>query len=306
MDTWFLFALLTVFAWGGSDLFSKMGSKREDIYSHWKMVIAVGFVMGIHAVMQLLTVDEAYSIAHFVKYLPVSLLYILAMVLGYAGLRYLELSVSSPVCNASGAIAMILFLVLMGETMTSLQAVAVTLVCVGVLLLAVFEKVDADKLRTLEKVKPDTKYITGAVAIFLPILYAFIDGVASFLDGLVLDGMYADYGWALSEYEANISYELTFLACALGALFYLLAVKKQKIRLWDERPKFIGALCETAGQFTYVYAMADTPVLAAPMIASYSVMSAILSHIFLKERLSAKYYPVILLVMAGIFILGME
>lgn len=306
MNSWFIFALLTVFAWGGSDLFSKMGSKREDIYSHWKLVIAVGFVMGLHAIIQLLTVDKAYSISHLITYLPISLMYIFAMVLGYAGLRYLELSVSSPVCNTSGAIAMVLFLVLMNETMTSLQAVAVGCVCIGVILLAVFEKVDGDKQRALEKHKSDAKYITGAVAIFLPILYAIIDGVTSFLDGLVLDGKFADYGWALSEYEANISYELTFLACALGALFYLLVIRKQKIRLWDEKPKLAGALCETAGQFTYVFAMADTPVLAAPMIASYSVVSAILSHIFLKERLSAKYYPVILLVMIGVFVLGME
>ena len=41
--------------WGGSDLFSKIGSKPEDKYSHWKIVMAVGLVMGIHATVELLT-----------------------------------------------------------------------------------------------------------------------------------------------------------------------------------------------------------------------------------------------------------
>ena len=37
-------------------------------------------------------------------YLPVSVLYILSMTLGYVGLRYIELSISSPICNSSGAL----------------------------------------------------------------------------------------------------------------------------------------------------------------------------------------------------------
>ena len=43
-------------------------------------------------------------------YLPVSLLYIISMAMGYIGLRYIELSISSPICNASGAVVAVLYL----------------------------------------------------------------------------------------------------------------------------------------------------------------------------------------------------
>ena len=46
---WFWLALAALLMWSGSDLFSKIGSKPDDSYSHWKMVMAVGAVMGIHA-----------------------------------------------------------------------------------------------------------------------------------------------------------------------------------------------------------------------------------------------------------------
>ena len=48
---WLILALTALLFWSGSDLFSKMGSKPNDKYSHWKMVIAVGLVMGIHAII---------------------------------------------------------------------------------------------------------------------------------------------------------------------------------------------------------------------------------------------------------------
>ena len=47
--SWFALALVAMLCWSGSDLFSKMGSKPDDRLSHWKMVMAVGLVMGLHA-----------------------------------------------------------------------------------------------------------------------------------------------------------------------------------------------------------------------------------------------------------------
>ena len=51
---WFWYSLIAILFWSGSDLFSKMGSPSEDKYSHWKMVMAVGGVMGIHAFVLIL------------------------------------------------------------------------------------------------------------------------------------------------------------------------------------------------------------------------------------------------------------
>ena len=132
---WFLLSLIAILFWSGSDLFSKMGAKPEDTYSHWKMVMAVGVVMGLHAVFMIAT-GTPFSLGDIVTYLPASFCYITSMVIGYAGLRYIELSISSPVCNSSGAVAALLCFLVLGETMTGLQLFGVVLVCAGVFALS--------------------------------------------------------------------------------------------------------------------------------------------------------------------------
>ncbi len=104
---WFWLSLVVILFWSGSDLFSKIGSKPDDKYSHWKMVTAVGTVMGIHAIIELSRGAE-FRLSDILTYLPVSFLYIFAMIIGYVGLRYVVLSVSTPICNSSGAVAALL------------------------------------------------------------------------------------------------------------------------------------------------------------------------------------------------------
>ena len=102
---WFWLALITLLCWSGSDLFSKIGCRDpKDKYSHLKMVIAVGVVMGLHAAYEVFVSGTEISLSIILTYLPVSLLYIFSMALGYIGLRYIELSISSPICNSSGAL----------------------------------------------------------------------------------------------------------------------------------------------------------------------------------------------------------
>ena len=59
--------------------------------------------------------------------------------------------------------------------------------------------------------------------------------------------------------------------------------------LKELRTKGSAACFEEFGQIFYVFAMASKPMLAAPMIASYCIVSVILSRIFLKEKLKCQY-----------------
>ena len=54
MNIFFIFSVLALLCWSGSDLFSKMGTREYDKNSHWKVVFAVGFIMGIHFFMTLI------------------------------------------------------------------------------------------------------------------------------------------------------------------------------------------------------------------------------------------------------------
>ena len=92
---WFWFSLIALVCWSGSDLFSKIGCQdADDKYSHLKMVIAVGLVMGLHAAYEIFINGTEINGSIILTYLPVSLLYISSMTIGYIGLRYIELSIS--------------------------------------------------------------------------------------------------------------------------------------------------------------------------------------------------------------------
>ena len=105
---WLFFALATTFLWGLAELFYKKGARPHEKYSHLKITIFVGVVMGLHALFTLLTQDIGYNAINLIKYLPVSLLYIGSMALSYFGMRFVEESISDPIENTGGAMCSIL------------------------------------------------------------------------------------------------------------------------------------------------------------------------------------------------------
>ena len=75
--------------------------------------------------------------------------------------------------------------------------------------------------------------------------------------------------------------------------------------LVEQKDKALAAVCETAGQLTYVYAMASgNGAIAAPIISAVCVVSLILSRIFLKEKLTKKQYAFIFIIIIGILMLA--
>lgn len=298
---WFWFALIALLCWSGSDLFSKIGCRdADDKYAHLKMVIAVGVVMGLHAAYEIFIGGTEISFSIILTYLPVSLLYILSMTLGYVGLRYIELSISSPICNSSGALVAVLCLITGGASqLVPAQLVATALVCVGVVGLGVVEAREDAELRLARQDAGNYRYAKSALALILPVLYCLLDALGTFADAKVLE--------TLNEDSANCAYELTFLIAGIACFIYVVLIKKQKLLPKREAPKYIGAVCETAGQFAYIYALSDSAhvAMAAPIISAYCVASVIWSRIFLKEKLSWKHYGMIALVVAGIVIMGM-
>ena len=93
---WFWFSVIALLCWSGSDLFSKIGCREaNDKTAHLKMVMAVGIVMGLHACFEIFVNGVEINMQIIMTYLPVSLLYIVSMAMGYIGLRYIELSISS-------------------------------------------------------------------------------------------------------------------------------------------------------------------------------------------------------------------
>ena len=297
--SWFWFSIIALLCWSGSDFFSKIGCRdAADIYSQYKMVTAVGVVMGIHAAIEIFVGGVEISWQVIWTYLPVSLLYIGSMTLGYVGLRYSELSISSPICNASGALVAIIAIVSgTAGKMAIAQYIAIFLACAGVIGLGFVEANEDDDLRAARQEASNYKYAKSWLALALPIAYCILDAAGTFADDLVLE--------TLNEDSANVAYELTFLVAGIVSFIYTVIIKKQKLLPKAEGPKYIGAAFETAGQLAYIYALASgESALAAPIIASYCMASVLWSRLFLKEKLSWKHYTCILLTFAGILIMG--
>lgn len=296
---WFILAIIALLCWSGSDFFSKIGCRdASDKFAHLKMVIAVGVVMGIHALIEIIGgVEINFSI--ILTYLPVSLLYIGSMTLGYLGLRYIELSISSPICNASGALVAIVSIIFIGaEDMVPIQYAAVALACIGVIGLGIVEATEDEELRAARQEEGNFKYAKSWIALALPVAYCLLDAAGTFADSLVLEN--------LNEDSANVAYELTFLLAGIVSFLYVVVIKKQKLLPKMEAPKYVGALFETAGQLAYIYAIADEEHLAmsAPIISSYCIASVLWSRLFLKEKLSWKHYAAIAVTVSGIIIMG--
>lgn len=297
---WFWLSIIALLCWSGSDLFSKIGCRdADDKLSHLKMVMAVGVVMGLHAAYEIFVGGVEINFSIILTYLPVSLLYISSMAMGYLGLRYIELSISSPICNSSGALVAVMTFITAGIADYSPLAIfAVLLVCAGAIGLGVVDACEDEELRAKRQEAGNHKYAKSWLALALPVAYCLLDALGTFADNKVLE--------TLNEDSANVAYELTFLVAAIVCFIYVVIIKKDRLIPKLEAPKYTGAIFETAGQFAYIYAIADSEHLAmsAPIISSYCAASVLWSRIFLKEKLSWKHYTMIALVVIGIIIMG--
>lgn len=297
---WLVFTLVTTLLWGVAELFYKKGSHEERKYDHLRVCVLVGAVMGIHAIFTLLTSDISYDPMNLITYLPVSLCYILSMACSYFGIRFIEESLADPIENTAGAMCSLLCVIFLGEKIAPGVWVGIGIIVVGIIGVTYTER-SADVNR---KQKLGKKLATVAFA--MPFCYAIIDALGSFLDIFFLEMETSPLVGVTEEsieLVANISYELTFAIVGL-ILFVFMKFKRVKFELPKQRDKILAAICETAGQLTYVYAMSGNGAIAAPILSCVCVVSLLLSRIFLKEKLTKKQYLFICIIIVGILMLA--
>ncbi len=304
--SWLFFSIATAVLWGTAELFYKKGARPDEKYSHLKICVWVGIVMGAHAIFTLLTQNINYNPMNILHYLPVSLFYIISMAFSYFGMRYLEESISDPIENTAGVICTLLFVIFLQEEISPLTWVAIAVITVGVLGVSFLENHgETERKKKLGR-------ILAVVAFCMPFVYALLDAFGTFLDDAfflvedVASSPLVDVTEETIEAVANTSYELTFAFFAL-CLFIFMKIKKVPFGpLPQHKDKILAAVFETAGQFTYVYALGGVDAVAAPILSSVCVVSLLLSRIFLKEKLSWKTYVFIGIVIVGILLLAVS
>ena len=297
---WLVFTIVTTLLWGIAELFYKRGSHEDRKYDHLRVCVMVGAVMGIHAIVTLLTSDITYDPRNLIAYLPVSLCYILSMACSYFGIRFIEESLSDPIENTAGAMCSLLCVIFLGESIGLPVWIAIGIIVIGIIGVGYTEKsAGADRKTRLGKK-------LAIIAFLMPFCYAIIDALGSFLDIFFLEMETSPLVGITEEnieLVANISYELTFAIVGL-ILFIFMKIKGVKFELPKQGDKLAAAVCETAGQLTYVYAMSGNGAIAAPILSCVCVVSLLLSRIFLKEKLTKKQYLVICIIIIGILMLA--
>ena len=297
---WLMFTLATTLLWGLAELFYKKGSHEERKYDHLRVCVMVGAVMGIHAVFTLLTSDIVYDPMNLIAYLPVSLCYIVSMACSFFGIRFIEESLSDPIENTSGAMCTVMCALFLGDEIAPMIWVAVAIIVIGILGVS-----REEQSAGLERKNRLGKKL-AVIAFAMPFCYAIIDAIGCVLDIYFLE-METSPLIGITEENielvANISYELTFAIVGLILLVFMM-FKRVKFELPKQKDKALAAVCETAGQLTYVYAMSGNGAIAAPIISCVCVVSLLLSRIFLKEKLTKRQYMFITIIIVGILMLA--
>ena len=299
---WFICALLTALGWGIADIFYKKASITEEKYSHLKICIFVGIVMGIHAIFVIATQNINYNLINIIYYFPVSFMYFFAMVLTFFGLKYVEDSIASPVENSSGAITAIMCFFILGQTMSRLSLIGVILVTIGIISLGILQS------KREENTKKNISKKMLIIGFIMTVCYSIFNATGGLLDAYFLDINKTPLVGVTEEtieLVANISYELTYVIIAIIFTIYI-KIKKKHINWFKQKDKLIAAIFETFGQLMYVYAMSGNAIIAAPIVSSVCIVSVILARIFLKEKMNFKQYISIFSTVIGILILAIS
>ena len=301
---WLLFATITVLLWGTSETIFKKVSTIEK-HSVLKLISFNGIILGICAIVFMLITRTEINLNILITYLPVALIYIASMFCTYKAMTLVKVSILSPLQNSSCAITTILCIFLLKQEVGIPQIIAIALIIICMILLSI-NKDEVLRLESGDK-EADKKNAKRAYLLYLKGIafalgYWFLDGIGSFMDDYTLEAN-------LSAEQVIIAY--SFIYGIIGVICAIIVKIKDRdykyTKVKENKLKLLGTLVETAGQYTYIYAFAfGDAALASPYIAAYSIVTVILSRIFLKEKLSKKQYVLIALILAGMITLSIE
>ena len=317
---WLILTLIATVSWGVTDVFSKLSVDEKDKDYHIKLTIWTGMAMGV-LLLGLLPFSESKAsiiqlAAKYIDFVPPALLYIISIIVGFVGLKYLELSIFSPIQNASGGVAMLVILAYylysgrisaVSEVITPMDWVGVILITTGILSMAVVQHRMTRKEKEVRCETEETgKYQYGALALLFPLAFCFMDAAGSVIDNYILNGTDSREGIGAVDYL--ILYSAAFFAVAVVLWLYLFLEKKQVYNPFrkSEVMKAASGIGELMGNAFYIFAMALDPLLTAPIISAYCVVSVLLSRIVLKERLNPSQYLCVGLVLAGILVMAVS
>ena len=312
--TWFLLVVLCIICWSTTDLFCKKGSAPEDKQSHLKFLVWLGIAMGgLSVLLTPLSESKLFIIdliGKYREYMPFALAYVLALMCGIIGTRYLDISVASPLENIDGAIAGVILFVYFAVTgavdelvrqFTWLDPIGFVLIVAGTVLLGVQEQ----KTKTELPAEGTHQNSLGAVAFIFPFIYNIFDAASMVFEGVLFQ---ADSGTAVGEFDFLILEGSAFFVVGIAAWLYLLLAKGTLYNPFRrcELVKCGTAVTEGLGNVLFTLAIAKNPVLTPPVTNTYFLFTILGAKLILKEKLTRRQYFWIFVLSLGLVLLGIS
>lgn len=179
-------------------MFYKNGSDISDKLSHLKFLVWLGMVMGVSTFLLLPLSERQLPLwelfMEYIEYMPIAAAYVLALMCGIIGRRFLDVSVASPLENIDRAFAAVILLIYfvatgaitdLSEHFTLLDPIGFILIVFGVVYLGIQEQKisKAEVASNIEK----KKHPLGALAFIFPFVYTLFDAVSMVFEGVILN-----------------------------------------------------------------------------------------------------------------------
>lgn len=313
--SWLTLTLSCIILWGITDILYKKSSDYNDPLSHYKTFVWIGIVMApagcIMAICSETLLDSIMMVKDNLYLIPLCVFYAIALFFGLLGKKHLDASVVSPLENIDGAMAAIIlyfyFLFAGHSNITDSIGVADMIAAVsivaGVVLLGTQEQALSKQEANLAEDKK--RHRLGALALIFPIIYNLVDAVSMVAIGITVS---EETEVAIPDIDFFIFESLGFVVVAIFMWLYMLNAKKYKYNPFkkEELVRCGAATGETFGTMTFIFAVGKNPILTAPIISSYCLVTIVLARIFLKERLTKKQYLSLAFLVIGIALLGIS
>lgn len=279
-----IFALISYVGWGTGDIFGAVASRKIGAYSTSFWVFITGFL--------LFSLYLPFELANLAKLTPqivlmallLGLLYISGNVTFNEALRVSNASLVGTIAASFTAVAVVLSLIFLNETISIYQAIAIVIIFLGVL----FATFDIRELKQGNLWKDKGIFYALYSMISWGIYFTFVK--------LLINQI----GWFLPSY----------IAFALFPLIYLY-MKIKKIPL--EKPTAKGslgpivasALLLRGGDFSFNYAIGKgLTSIVAPIAGAYPTLFALLGFTVFKDPITTQQKVGIFVTLAGIVILS--
>lgn len=311
---WLVLTLMSLIAWALVDILSKYVSTEKDPDAYLELIIVVGLfllptlfssVQESESGMSVLNIIWTYKI-----WIIVPLCYILDLWGSFFPLKYLEISIVSPIVNTAGVVSVAVLLVYyfatgsidsIWEVLNVRTLVGMIIITAALIALGYVEEKKAGK--SFSNRPKEKWYSFGAAMLIIPLAAALFEGLEGILAGIVLD---PERGFGVGENDYWILYSVVCVTSAVFIWIYLFIKNKKPYNPFRlcEWPKFAVAILEVVGESWWLSAMADEPLIVAFLSCTYCVFTVVLSRILLKEKMTKAQYICVALVISGIIIVG--